>query len=77
MIKTKSDKIEDYYIVNHEFLKDIMNVYNYSEICKEIQKNEYTDEFELESNINYLIKSIKQKNIINENSFKIKINLKN
>ena len=41
MIKTKSDKSEDYYIVNHEFLKDIMNVYNYSEICKEIQKNKY------------------------------------
>ena len=66
MIKTKSDKSEDYYIVNHEFLKDIMNVYNYSEICKEIQKNEYKDELELELNINYLIKSIKQKGIINE-----------
>ena len=66
MIKTKSDKSEDYNIVNHEFLKDIMNVYNYSEICKEIQKNEYKDELELELNINYLIKSIKQKGIINE-----------
>ena len=66
MIKTKSDKSEDYYIVNHEFLKDIMNVYNYSEICKEIQKNKYKDELELELKINYLIKSIKQKNIINE-----------
>ena len=66
MIKTKSDKSEDYYIVNHEFLKDIMNVYNYSEICKEIQKNKYKDELELELKINYLIKSIKQKGIINE-----------
>jgi len=65
-INNKSDISEDYYFVNYEFLKNIKMIYNYKKICEELEKFIYKDEFELELNINYLIKSIKQINIINE-----------
>ena len=66
LIKTKSEISEDYYIVNHDFLEDIKMRYNYNEICKELQKSNYKIDFEPDYIINELIKSIKQKGIINQ-----------
>ena len=64
-IKSKSPLSEEYYFIDYEFLNMIKNRFKYFGICKELEKYNY-NEYELDSKINNLISSIKQKGIIKE-----------
>ena len=65
-LASKDDYSEDLYIINADFIKEIKMRYNYKSISEEIQKFNYISEIEFKNKIPDLIKSITQKQIVNE-----------
>ena len=62
-IKTRSKQKEIYYLLNADFLNHLKKLFSYDLICKELKKDIYKYDLELDS-IRNLIQSIKIKVII-------------
>ena len=65
-IDLKNKKEEKYNILNADFLNNLKQKYNYKLVCSELEKVKYKNDYEFDSKIDDLIKSIKKKRIINE-----------
>ena len=72
-MNSKIKKMEKYYLINSEWMKQFKNKFNYQEVYNYLlQYTKYSTFSQFESNLDYLFENIKNSNIIPKNKYTLK-----